>query len=49
VKYFGKTANHTFSGAVTTKKYTPFDAIRQVVIPGPPRNPSEPQRGSWPT
>lgn len=47
VKYFGKTAKHTFSGAVTTKKYTPFDAIRQVVIPGPPRNPVEPQRGSW--
>ncbi|HKV35911.1 MAG TPA: carbohydrate porin [Pyrinomonadaceae bacterium] len=47
VKYFGKTAKHTFSGAVTTKKYTPFDAIRQVIIPGPPRNPVEPQRGSW--
>ena len=47
VKYFGKTAKHTFSVAVTTKEYTPFDAIRQVVIPGPPRNPVEPQRGSW--
>ena len=47
VKYFGKTAKHTFSGAVTTKKYTPFDAIRQVIIPGPPINPVEPQRGSW--
>jgi porin len=47
VKYFGKSAKHTISGAVTTKKYTPFDAIRQVVIPGPPVNPVEPQRGSW--
>jgi len=47
VKYFNKTAKHSFSGAVTTKKYTPFDAIRQVIIPGPARNPVEPQRGSW--
>ena len=47
VKYFSKTAKHSIGGAVTTKKYTPFDAIRQVVIPGPPRNPVEPQRGSW--
>lgn len=47
VKYFGRTAKHTFSGAVTTKKYTPFDAIQQAIIPGPPVNPVEPQRGSW--
>lgn len=47
VKYFNKTAKHSFSGAVTTKKYTPFDAIRQVIIPGPARNPVEPKRGSW--
>jgi len=47
VKYFGKTAKHTFGGAITTKKYTPFDAIRQGVIPGPPINPVEPQAGSW--
>jgi porin len=46
-KYFGKTAKHSFGGAITTKKYTPFDAIRQVIIPGPPRNPVEPKRGSW--
>ena len=45
--YFSKTAKHTFTGAVTTKAYTPFDAIRQVVIPGPPLNPVEPKRGSW--
>ena len=38
-KWFGKTGKHTFSYAVTTKKYTPFDAIRQVIIPGPPVNP----------
>ena len=47
VKYFGKSAKHSFGGAVTTKKYTPFDAIRQVVIPGPPLNPVQPKRGSW--
>jgi porin len=46
-KYFGKSAKHTFGGAITTKKYTPFDAIRQVILPGPPLNPVEPKRGSW--
>ena len=46
-KYLGKTAKHTFSGAITTKKYTPFDAIRQIIIPGPALNPVEPKRGSW--
>jgi porin len=46
-KYFGKTAKHSFGGAITTKEYTPFDAIRQVIIPGPPANPIEPQGGSW--
>jgi porin len=46
-KYFGKTAKHSFGGAITTKQYTPFDAIRQAIIPGPPINPVEPQRGSW--
>src|SRR6476619_4876545 len=46
-KYLGKTAKHTFGGAITTKAYTPFDAIRQAIIPGPPINPVEPQRGSW--
>jgi len=47
VKYFGKSAKHSFGGAVTTKKYTPFDAIKQIIIPGPPINPIEPQGGSW--
>jgi porin len=47
VKYFGKTGKHTFGGAVTTKEYTPFDAIKQVIIPGPPINPVEPEGGSW--
>ena len=46
-KYFGKSAKHSFGGAITTKAYTPFDAIRQAIIPGPPINPVEPQRGSW--
>jgi porin len=46
-KYFGKTGKHTVGGAITTKQYTPFDAIRQVIIPGPPINPIEPQGGSW--
>ena len=46
-KYFGKTAKHSFGGAITTKKYTPFDSIKQIIIPGPPINPIEPQGGSW--
>lgn len=46
-KYFGKSAKHTFGGAITTKKYMPFDNIRQIIIPGPPRTPIQPQRGSW--
>jgi porin len=46
-KYFGKTAKHSFGGAITTKKFTPFDAIRQIIIPGPPINPIEAQAGSW--
>ena len=47
VKYWGKSAKHSIGGAVTTKAYTPFDAIRQIVIPGPPINPVEPKRGSF--
>jgi porin len=46
-KYFGKTAKHSFGAAVTTKNDTPFDAIRQIVIPGPPVHPVQPERGSW--
>jgi porin len=45
-KYWGKTGKHSFGFAITTKKYTPFDAIRQVIIPGPPINPVQPKRGS---
>jgi len=45
--YFGKTAKHSIGGAITTKKYTPFDAIRQVNSPGPPVNPIEPKSRSW--
>ena len=46
-KYGGKSTEHSFGGAITTKEYTPFDAIRQVILPGPPLNPIEPQGGSW--
>jgi porin len=46
-KWFGKTGKHSFSYTVTTKSYTPFDAIKQVVIPGPPLNPIQPKRGSF--
>jgi porin len=46
-KYGGKSAKHSFGAAITTKKYTPFDAIRQVILPGPPLFPIEPQGGSW--
>src|SRR5258705_12169613 len=47
VKYFGKTGKHSFGGAIPTKAYTPFDAIKQIIIPGPPINPVQPKRGSW--
>ena len=46
-KYFGKSAKHSFGGAITTKAYTPFDSIKQLIIPGPPIHPIEPERGSW--
>ena len=46
-KYGGKSGKHSFNGAVTTKKYTPFDRLRQIIIPGPPLTPVEPKRGSW--
>jgi porin len=46
-KHFGKSGKHSFGGAITTKKYTPFDAIKQIIIPGPPINPIQPQGGSW--
>jgi len=46
-KYFGKTGKHSVGAAITTKAYTPFDAIAQAIIPGPPINPVEPQAGSW--
>lgn len=46
-KYFGKSAKHSFGGAFITKKYTPFDPIRQIFLPGPPSNPVQPKRGSF--
>jgi len=47
VKYFGKSAKHSIGGAITTKAVTPFDAIPQLILPGPPLRPVTPQRGSW--
>lgn len=46
-KWFGKSGKHSFSYTVTTKKYTPFDAIKQIVIPGPALNPVQPKGGSF--
>ena len=46
-KYWGKSAKHTLSGAVTTKEYTPFDPSPKITIPGSPTTPLEPKRGSW--
>jgi len=46
-KFFGKSGHHTFGGAITTKEYTPFDAIQQALIPGPAIEPVDPQSGSW--
>jgi porin len=46
-KWFGKNGKHSFSYTVTTKKYTPFDAIKEIIIPGPPLNPVQPKGGSF--
>ena len=46
-KWFGKTGKHTFSYTVTTRKYTPFDALKQIVSPGPPLSPLQPKAGSF--
>ena len=46
-KYFGKTGKHTFGGAVTTKAYTPLDAIRQIIIPEESINILQARRGSF--
>lgn len=46
-KWFGKAGKHSFSYTVTTRKYTPFDAIKQIVIPGPSLNPVQPKGGSF--
>ena len=45
--WFGKTGKHTFSYTVTTKRYTPFDALKQINTPAPPLNPLEPKGGSF--
>jgi porin len=46
-KYFGKTAKHSIGGAITTKAYTPFDAIRALILPDTAARPVTPERGSW--
>jgi porin len=46
-KYFGKTAKHSLGGAVTTKRYTPFSPISDLLIPGPPIHRVQPEGGSW--
>jgi porin len=46
-KWFGKTGKHSFSYTVTTKSYTPFDVIKQIVIPGPSLAPLQPKAGSF--
>lgn len=46
-KFFNKSGLHTFGGSVTTKAYTPFDQLRQIILPGPPIVPIESKRGSW--
>jgi porin len=46
-QYGGKSGMHTIAAFVTTKQYTPFDAISQIILPGPPITPIEPKRGSW--
>jgi porin len=46
-KWFGRTGKHTFSYTVTTKKFTPFDALKQIVSPGPPLKPLQSKPGSF--
>lgn len=44
---FGKKGgHHAFSGTVTTRAFTPFDQIPQVILPIP-TSPGTPKRGSW--
>jgi porin len=45
---FGKkSGRHSFSGTVTTRKFTPFDQLAQFIVPGAPRAPVVPKGGSW--
>ncbi len=43
----GLSGRHSFSGTVTTRKFTPFDQLAQFVIPGSPQVPVTPKSGSW--
>lgn len=46
-KFGGKTGRHSLSGTVTTRKFTPFDQLAQVILPGEPQKPIVPKSGSW--
>jgi porin len=46
-KYWGKSGKHTIAVAVTTKQFTPFDTIKQIILPGPPVSPLQGRTGSW--
>lgn len=45
---FGKkSGRHSFSGTITTRKFTPFDQLAQFIVPGSPTAPIVPKSGSW--
>jgi porin len=46
-KFGGRTGRQSFSGTVTTRKFTPFDQLAQFVIPGLPHTPIVRKGGSW--
>jgi len=43
----GKSGRHSLSGTITTRKFTPFDQLAQVILPGEPAKPIVPKSGSW--
>lgn len=45
---FGKkSGKQSFSASTTTKKFTPFDQLTEVIIPGPAGTTVRPKAGSW--
>jgi hypothetical protein len=48
-KYLGKTAKHTFGGAITTKAYTPLTRFTKPSFPGRPSTPSNRSEGHGPS